>query len=382
MNLKTIKSKLIQLEKNAFGWRTNRKIVVFESDDWGSIRMSSKKVYDILLEAGIRVDKCPYNTYDSLASEEDLSMLFNLLLSFRDSAGNHPVFTANSVVANPDFLKIKESNYKEYHYELFTETLKRYPGCENSFDLWKQGINQKVFHPQFHGREHLNITRWLKYLQEGSKETLLAFDHSLFGLSTNITTEKRKSYMAALDFDNIEELEFQKNMLVDGLNRFETLFGYRSASFIAPNGTWHTQLEEALSNQGVKYLQGSSGHKEPGINGKRVLRHNLGSSNSYGQIYLVRNVGFEPSSDSNKDWVKSSLQDVSMAFTFRKPAVFSTHRVNYMGCLDPNNRKTNLKKLELLLKEIIKRWPDVEFMTTDQLGDLIRKEKGLEWREK
>ena len=27
------------------GWRTNRHIVVIESDDWGSIRMPSKEVY-------------------------------------------------------------------------------------------------------------------------------------------------------------------------------------------------------------------------------------------------------------------------------------------------------------------------------------------------
>ena len=34
---------------NILGWRTKRHIVVIESDDWGSIRMPSKKVYDKLL---------------------------------------------------------------------------------------------------------------------------------------------------------------------------------------------------------------------------------------------------------------------------------------------------------------------------------------------
>lgn len=32
---------------NIPGWRTNRKIVVIESDDWGSIRMPSQEVYVI-----------------------------------------------------------------------------------------------------------------------------------------------------------------------------------------------------------------------------------------------------------------------------------------------------------------------------------------------
>lgn len=32
---------------NIPGWRTNRKVVVIESDAWGSIRMHSKEVYVI-----------------------------------------------------------------------------------------------------------------------------------------------------------------------------------------------------------------------------------------------------------------------------------------------------------------------------------------------
>ena len=44
-----------------------------------------------------------------------------------------------------------------------------------------------------------------------------------------------------------------------------------------------------------------------------------------------------------------------------------------MGDLDPTNRTKNLKLLDDLLKSITKRWPDVEFLTSDQLGDLIAK---------
>lgn len=42
------------------GWKTSRKIIVIESDDWGSIRMPSKEVYNSLLKQGIRVDKDDY----------------------------------------------------------------------------------------------------------------------------------------------------------------------------------------------------------------------------------------------------------------------------------------------------------------------------------
>ena len=58
---------------NTFGYKTNRKIVVFESDDWGSFRMPSKFDYSNLLKKGIDVDKSfLYDTLDSLEKKEDL----------------------------------------------------------------------------------------------------------------------------------------------------------------------------------------------------------------------------------------------------------------------------------------------------------------------
>lgn len=63
MNLKsTISRNLVNIP----GFRTNRKIVVIESDDWGSIRMASQKSFNRLLAKGIRVDNSLYDSLDSL----------------------------------------------------------------------------------------------------------------------------------------------------------------------------------------------------------------------------------------------------------------------------------------------------------------------------
>lgn len=358
---------------NLSGWRTNRKIVVIESDDWGSIRMPSKDVYEKLIKAGIRVDKCHYNKYDSLASESDLTHLFETLNKFKDKNDNHPVITANTIVANPDFEKIKASGFKGYYYEPFTETFKRYPNHTGSFNLWKQGIVEGMFSPQFHGREHLNVSRWLKVLQNGSKETLLAFENHLFGLSTNITSEKRKSYMAALDFDDQSELIWQKNMLKDGLELFEKVFGYTSKTYIAANYVWHPDIEEQLFQSGIVALQGGNSHIIPGGKDKnRVIKHKLGEVNAFGQTYLIRNAIFEPSENRNKDWVKSCIREIEIAFMWNKPAILSVHRVNFVGYLVESNRTNNLQKFSLLLTILLSKWPDVEFMSSDQLADLIR----------
>jgi hypothetical protein len=367
----SFKSNLLNTLINISGWRTDRKIVVIESDDWGSIRMPSKEVYEKLLNAGIRVDKCPYNRYDSLESEEDLIALSDVLIKFKDQYGNHPVFTTNFIVANPDFEKIKSSDFRKYHYELLTDTLKRYPKHQNTFSILKEGINQRLFHPQFHGREHLNINRWMKGLQDGLAETHLAFDNELFGISTTITSEKRRSYMAALDFDDFSELEVQKQILAEGLNLFEQIFGYRSSSFIATNYVWHSDLEPFLFSRGIKFLQGGTNQIHPTGDGSLIKRHSLGSLNDCGQRYLIRNCQFEPSEDLSKPWVESVIKEISNAFFWRKPAIISSHRVNYIGFIDPANRQRNLIMLNTLLRRLTNRWPDIEFMTSDQLGNII-----------
>jgi hypothetical protein len=358
---------------NLFGFRTKRKIVVIESDDWGSIRMPSKEVYDKLLKYGIPVDQCPYCRNDSLASEEDLDKLFDVLLQFSDQSGNHPVITAYCAMANPDFGKIKESGFNEYHYELFTETLKSYPHHSKSFELWKKGINEKVFFPQLHAREHLNVKRWLALLKSGSKETLTAFNLNLFGISTNITTEKRGSYLAAFESNSLEELDEHKKIVREAQDLFNKIFGYISESFVAPNYIWSPSFESGLFDIGIKYIQGSKAQRLPkDENSKRkIIRHYTGERNKYSQTYLIRNCSFEPFTENNVDYVDNCMADIKNAFYWGKPAIICSHRANFIGSLNQDNRDNNLRLLNELLGKVVKKWPEVEFLTSEKLGNII-----------
>jgi len=361
---------------NFLGWNTNRRIIVIESDDWGSIRMPSKNVYNKFLSKGIPVDQSPYCRYDSLASEDDLKDLFDVLTSVKDSNNNNPAFTANTVVTNPDFLKIKESGYSEYHYELFTDTLKKYPNHSKCFNLWKKGIDEGIFYPQFHGREHLNVPLWLELLQSEHPDFLFAFENNCWGLSTDIYPRLRMSIQASLDIRNQSNLAFQKKSIIKGCELFENIFGYRSRSFIANNFIWSSSLNATLLKAGVKYLQGMKYQKMP-LNGnkkRKMVRHYLGEQNKLGQYYLVRNCSFEPSQREAKfDNVGECMKDISNAFFWNKPAIISSHRLNYIGYLDANNKNQNLILLEKLLNKIVSTWPEVEFLTSNQLGDIIEK---------
>ena len=374
MVISHLKRKILNYYRNSGGWRTNRKIVVFESDDWGSIRMPSRDVFDTMLRAGIKVDRCSYNRFDSLESEEDLGALFQVLRSNKDKNGRHPIFTLNFVLANPDFDKIKNSFFNEYHYELFTETYKRYYGNRNTIFSIKQGIDDLLIYPQFHGREHLNINRWLSALRNGMPESRLAFDNRMFGISTNITSEKRRSYLASLDYDSEDEIEDYKIILEDGLNLFEKTFNYRSESFIATNYIWPSAIEEVLANNGIKYIQGTFFHVVPvGNNENPIIKsRKLGSVNSSGQINLTRNAYFEPSLSQIDNAVSKCISDITAAFLLHKPAIISSHRLNYIGRLVQSNRNTNLQSLKRLIETILLKWKNVEFMNSVELGELIK----------
>ena len=375
-----IKSALRVNVSNIPGWRTKRHIVVIESDDWGSIRMSSKEAFDRMLKAGMPVDRSHYNLYDSLECNDDLEQMYETLSKFKDSTGRHPVITGVNVVANPDFEKIKTNNFSEYIYEPYTETCKRYSNHDRVYDLWKEGIEKRLMVPIFHGREHLNAQFWMRALRDKNKSTLVGFENEVTGMP-GIKGEKLPDFQAAFQIDTINDLVYQKEVLKTGLDLFEELYGYRSRYFVPTNGPFNNTLEKDLNEHGVKYINTGKKQKEPLGNGQyKINTRFIGDKNQYGQIYITRNCFFEPSSSgfekpANTDWINNCLKEIEIAFRWRKPAVISTHRVNYIGYLHPENRERSLKQLSELLGKMLKRWPDIEFMTSPELGDLITSKK-------
>ena len=371
MGIKNIRSFSRALAHNIVnipGWHTKRRIVVIESDDWGSIRMPSLEVLQRFQSEGYDLSRSDYNRLDALESNDDLSELFEVLLSFRDSRGNHPAFTANVVVGNPDFRRIRESDFSEYYYEPVTETIKRYPDRDLVKSLWQKGMEEGVFMPQFHGREHVNVVRWMEALRKRTPEIMYTFDNE-----TTFSGDGDYNYMEVLDYNSQDDLHLMKESLTEGLDIFENLFGFRSVSFIPPCYTWDSSIEKALHLGGVRYIQGLFIQSVPtGRFGHYKKKyHFTGNRNPYGQYYLVRNCFFEPSLSGKADEVDNCLARIAIAFRWHKPAVICSHRINYIGAIDSGNRSRNLKKLKQLLEAIIREWPEVEFLTTDKLGALI-----------
>jgi hypothetical protein len=101
----------------------------------------------------------------------------------------------------------------------------------------------------------------------------------------------------------------------------------------------------------------------------------MGNTNRLGQIFLIRNSSFEPSTRPNINWSQKIKNEVHAAFLVGAPVILSTHRVNFMGGMDENNRENNLKLFCEILNDLVKSYPDIEFMNTVQLSNFIRTSK-------
>ncbi len=375
MSLRQLKYNFILNAKNLVGWRTKRKIVVISVDDYGNVRLDSKKAREAMDREGLKV-KNRFDALDTLETRDDLEMLYKALRSVSDKNGRHAVFTPFAMPCNINFEKMAETGYSKYHYELLPETYEKLsemqPGAyRGTWDLWREGIDRGMMVPLFHGREHINLKLFEEKLANGDKEVLVALKNRSF---TSISSGEYEtiSPMAAFDFWELEENERFKEVIRDGLNAFEKVYGYRSNHFNPPGGREHPVIHSTLKECGVKYIDTPFIKNEHQGKGryKKVFNY-TGKQNSEGQTYLVRNVVFEPTEDRGVKWVDYTLQQIEAAFGWNRPAIISSHRVNFCGHIDTENRREGIETLEELLQKIVKRWPDVEFMAANELGDLI-----------
>jgi len=356
---------------NIPGWRTKRKILVIESDDWGSVSIPSKKIYNYLLNKGLPVDEGYFTRYDCLENQDDFIALFDVLSGFKDYKGNFPCITLNTIVANPDFERIADSKCQNYYYEDFTETYKRYPGHSDTFELFKSGMKSHFIWPQFHGREHLNSIEWLRVINSGDKNEVEAFrSGAILEMLNPIVSKRKMGYLAAFDYENMDEMRSFENVIREGCNIFNALFGFYSSTFVAPTSIRSDKIDKYLSDSHIQFHQVGQ-QILPAYEGYKRKNRFWGERNRYGQIYWRRNGKFEPSSNSNIDWVDRTLYDISIAFRWGKPAVINSHRVNYIGSLVPENRHNTLRILKSLLQKVVRTFPDIEFMSSDQLGQEI-----------
>lgn len=373
--ISNLKRKFLLNAKNIAGWRTGRKIVVISVDDYGNVRLDSKEARETMNRAGLKIHS-RFDAYDTMETKDDLEALFEVLASVKDKNGRPAVFTTFAMPCNINFEKMAEDDYSEYHYELLPETFDKLSGQQpgaysGAWELLKDGITNGFMMPQFHGREHLNLNVFEEKLKKRDSEVLTALKNRSYTSISN-SGFPNTSVTAAFDFEERSENKKYEEIIFDGLNAFEKVYGYRASHFTPPVYSIHQDLFPVLKENGIHYIDTALIKNEHQGNGKYRKRFNYtGKRNKSGQIFIVRNVVFEPTEDRGVDWVSYTMKQIEAAFRWNRPAIISSHRVNFCGHIDEKNRKRGLEELQKLLQNIVQKWPDVEFMAANELGDLV-----------
>lgn len=353
--------------KNFVGWKTSRKILVIESDDWGSFRFKNRTLRDKYLTNPTPSDWMHYN--DSFESYEDLKALSDVLTKHTDKHGNPACFTFLFNPANPDFNKIEASNFEYYFYENFLQILNNRKDGTHILEWYKEALGKGLIEIGFHGREHLNVEAWMADLKKRDKDTLKGFKDRIWGKTVITGKKSTRPHRSTYNIYSYDELESLKENIREGIALVNDFFSQRTTYFLPPDGPYHLSLNQTLTESGIKYIGLAKKHNNPLE--KEWYQPKffwMGKKTKEGLRVITRNVIFEPSSPRSNDWINSALRSIEIAFKFNNPAVISTHRPNYIGVLNPKNRAEGLEKLDNLLKTILKKWPEVEFMTSSQLG--------------
>jgi hypothetical protein len=360
---------------HSLGFHTGRKIICFDSDDWGSIRTPSKSVLENIVAEDPETARNVFLRNDTLENDTDLDKLANVLSSFGDCRGRHPCFTLNFAVANPKFELINPDS-GDYHYETFVETYSRYFGSANRvFSCIQNGVANRVFWPQLHCREHIFVNRWLLDLQNGKKDVALAYRAHTIDVGSSFQPSNRFGYMDAFHVTNPYDWQSLFKSLDIAQDIFTNIFGFRSTGIVCPCFVWNSELETYLRRNGFLristscwQLQSSGDYSTEKL--KRVF-HYTGERKHQIQ-FCVRNVEFEPSQSSDlHKLVEESMNQISYSFKHKKPVVIDTHRMNYVSSLSAENEEKGINAIALLLTSIHNTYPDVEFMSLSDLAEFM-----------
>lgn len=368
-----MKQRILNNLKNVIGQRTNEKLVVFSVDDYGNVCQNSATARDALRRAGVPLVK-RFDRIDALETRQDLEALFDVLSSVADRCGNSAVITAYALCANIDFTAMRAaSGGRKYIYETLPVTYERLSAeqagaYEGAWSLWQEGVSAGLLKPQFHGREHLNVELVERKLAANDKTLMINLSNQSLVAIGDEPSMPGVGFSHAYGVWDKAELSRHKEIISDGLRIFEDVFGYHSVTFTPPAQKLHPDLFTYVESLGVLGIDKPLRCIRRLDTDKQVVELNcLGRRRGQDHVSIVRNVVFEPTNDSAVDSVELALGQIATAFRWRKPAIISSHRVNFSGHIDAENRKLGLDALRLLLQEIVRRWPDVRFIGADEL---------------
>ena len=314
-------------------------VVIFESDDWG---------------AG------PLDQVFALRN------LREILARFKDEMGRTPVATLGVILATADTRRIRNAVCIEYFSASLSGPIYA-PLCE----VMNEGVRQGMFALHIHGMEHY----WPQTLihaavkDSGVRDWLQSDEIPI--------TEALPSPLQArwTDASTLPSRALGSKVLhaavAQEANLFATCFNGRPRVAVATTFVWTEEVEVAWAKAGIDVIitpgarytcRDATGN--PGGVDKRMVNGELSKS---GQIYLVRDVYFEPMLGHTPERL---VHDVMERSRLGRPCLVEMHRFNFIGVAE--KCETSLRFLETALAQLLHTFPKIHFMTSLELAEAIR----------
>jgi hypothetical protein len=313
--------------------------VLIESDDWG-----------------------PGDVGDA----ERLGQLLGCLESHKDSVQRVAVITADVVLGVPDVEKITADPDFAYHRKMLDE------GFPEIHGVMLEGVKTGSFVPQLHGLEHLNGKAFAQLSRRNDPRIAEALADPRGWNWESLDSPLQGHYVdgSSLPTQAIGRDE-AKTVIALATRAFQDFFGCPSISTVAPCYLWNSDIENVWQQHGIQFIQ-TAGYRCDGRDANGAYRQDRrlirpGDLSGFGQVYLVRNVMYEPVDGKNTP--DTAYREALSARAQALPVSLSTHRYNYTrGEADFHNA---LAGLDQLLSRIGATLPNVRFISSPELGEQI-----------
>ncbi len=344
----------------------DKKIVVFESDDWGRLGVRDLEAYGSLKAKGY--SQLGQNDWDyySLELPQDLEALYSVLLRHSDAFGLPPIFTCNFIVANPDYAKIMQTGFREFHFLDLSQGLPNlWKNRDQLTDKYRKGVALGLVYPGYHGLCHFRYEAWLKALQNREPDVLDCLEEHVSYIPSLRTEAFSYEYLEDVNPISFLSLKAQEERIKKGVWAFERIFGFPPVVTTAPRYAWNQDTEEVWYKYGIRYIGASNSQ----VGMMSSSGHRLGERNQWGMIYLIRNVAFEPRREQS---CQDAFTEIDFLFKTKQPAILETHSINFLSSIK-NFREKALERLDQLLYLIERKYPEVVYLSSHQFGDILEK---------
>lgn len=314
-------------------------VVIFESDDWGAGPLDQTKA---------------------------LKNLNEILARFKDEMGRAPVATLGVILATADTRRIRDAGGAEYFSANLSE-----PVYAPLREVMEEGVRQGVFAMHLHGMEHYwPQTLMQAAVKDASVRNWLQSDGIPGTESLPSALQARWTDASVLPSRALES-EALHAAVTEEASLFGACFNLRPRVAVATTFVWTEEVEAAwakagidvIITPGVRYTCRDATGKPGGVD-KRMVNGELSKS---GQIYLVRDVYFEPMLGHKPERLVSETKERAH---LGRPCLVEMHRFNFIGAAE--KRDASLRVLEAALEQLRRTFPEIRFMTSQELAEAIR----------